>query len=92
MRLAPLAQCEQIEEAERRSYVGFVEWCVARGDRVTTQSSHSSAHVSEIFSDPFGLRRMAAENGYAGWNQWAFPDSTLESRKRRRLASYERLL
>ena len=92
LRLAPLAQCEQIEEAERRSYVGFVQRCIERGDSITTRNVHSSAHVTEIFSDPFGLRRMAAENGYAGWNQWAFPDSTLESRKRRRLASYERLL
>jgi hypothetical protein len=80
LRSAPLAQCEQIEETERRNYVRYDEWCAAKGDHVTTRGAHSSAHMSQIFRDPFGLRRMAAENGDADWNQWAFPGSTLEYR------------
>ena len=86
LRLAPLAQCEQIEEAERREYIRYAEHCAARGDHVTTRNVHSGAHVSEIFSDPFGLRRMAAENGYADWDQWGFPGEVRgkDAKKRRR--------
>ena len=55
------------------------------GEHVTTRIAHSGAHVSEIFSDPFGLRRMAAENGYADWRQWGFPGEVRErdAKKRR---------
>ena len=84
LRSAPLAQCERIEETERRNYVRYEERCEARGDHVTARNVHSGALVLEIFSDPFGLRRMAAENGYADWSQWGFPGEVREEDAKRR--------
>ena len=63
MHSAPLAKCEEKEEAERRRHDQFLSWCVAKGTSMSTRTLHSVAHESVYFSDPFGLRRMAAENG-----------------------------
>jgi hypothetical protein len=65
MHSAPLAKCEEKEEAERRRHDQFLSWCVAKGTSMSTRTLHSVAHESVYFSDPFGLRRMAAENGNA---------------------------
>jgi hypothetical protein len=39
MHSAPLAKCEEKEEAERRRHDQFLSWCVAKGTAMSTKNA-----------------------------------------------------
>ena len=65
-----MIECEELEQAEHERYQAYLAWSAAQGTPVPPKTAHSYAHMSPFLGDPFGLRRIAAENGDPNWEGW----------------------